>query len=85
MCQAQINQADFQYILENYKEICYNIENAKIKYRKQSEKVDIMAVTKTVSPEKINFAVSQGITLLGENRVQEYLSKKDAYDNQLTV
>ena len=85
MCQAQINQADFQYILENYKEICYNIENAKIKYRKQSEKVDIMAVTKTVSPEKINFAVSQGITLLGENRVQEYLSKKDAYDSNADV
>lgn len=44
-----------------------------------------MAVTKTVAPEKINFAVSQGITLLGENRVQEYLSKKDSYDKNAEV
>jgi hypothetical protein len=44
-----------------------------------------MAVTKTVAPEKVNFAVSQGITLLGENRVQEYLSKKDFYDKSAEV
>ena len=44
-----------------------------------------MAVTKTVEPEKVNFAVSQGITLLGENRVQEYLSKKDSYDKSAKV
>ena len=44
-----------------------------------------MAVTKTVAPEKINFAVSKGVTLLGENRVQEYLSKKDSYDSSAEV
>ena len=38
-----------------------------------------MAVTKTVSPELINLAVDAGVTTLGENRVQEYLSKRDAY------
>lgn len=82
MCQKIINQPEFQYILENYKEICYNIENAKIKY---GTDVRLMAVTKTVSPEKINFAVSQGITLLGENRVQEFMTKKDAYDSRAEV
>ena len=44
-----------------------------------------MAVTKTVEPDKINFAVECGITLLGENRVQEYLSKKDSYDKRAEV
>lgn len=44
-----------------------------------------MAVTKTVSPERINFAVGKGVTLLGENRVQEYLSKKDSYDSSAEV
>lgn len=44
-----------------------------------------MAVTKTVPAQKVNFAVSQGITLLGENRVQEYLSKKDDYDKNAEV
>ena len=44
-----------------------------------------MAVTKTVDPDKINFAVGEGVTLLGENRVQEYLSKKDSYDSSAEV
>ena len=76
---------NFQYILENYKEICYNVENAKAKYRNSGEKVQIMAVTKTVEPEKINFAIDNGVKLLGENRVQEFLSKKDLYDKSADV
>ena len=80
-----MNRPEFEYILENYKEICYNVENAKVKYGRESEDVSIMAVTKTVEPEKINFAISQGITLLGENRVQEFLSKKDEYDKKADV
>ncbi len=76
---------NFQYILENYKEICYNVENAKAKYAKSSADVQIMAVTKTVEPQKINFAISQGIRLLGENRVQEFMSKKDQYDKSAQV
>ena len=44
-----------------------------------------MAVTKTVPPEKVNYAVSLGIDLLGENRVQEYLSKKDSYFSSAQV
>ena len=44
-----------------------------------------MAVTKTVAPEAINHAVDLGITLLGENRVQEYMSKKDMYSKKAEV
>lgn len=85
MCQAVNNYPEFKYILENYKEICYNIENTKTKYGRTDHCVNLMAVTKTVEPEKINFAISQGITLLGENRVQEYLSKKDEYNKNADV
>ncbi|MBR1749635.1 MAG: YggS family pyridoxal phosphate-dependent enzyme [Ruminococcus sp.] len=77
------NDHEFDYILENYKEICYNVNNAKEKYG--SGDVSIMAVTKTVPYEKINFAIQNGVTLLGENRVQEYLSKKDQYDKAAEV
>lgn len=84
MCQ-KVNNIEFQYILENYKEICYNIENAKAKYRKSNETVRLMAATKTVDIDKINFAVAQGINLLGENRVQEFMSKKDMYDKAAEV
>ena len=85
MCQTAVNHPEFKYILENYKEICYNIENVKVKYRKGEDNVQLMAVTKTVEPEKINYAISQGVTLLGENRVQEFMSKKDEYDKKADV
>ena len=35
----------FPEVLENCKEICYNVENAKAKWRKPDEEVRIMAVT----------------------------------------
>ncbi len=76
---TDFNQDKFHFVVENYREICYNIQNAKIRYGRESETVDIMAVTKTVSPEIVNAAIDCGVTLLGENRVQEYISKKDFY------
>lgn len=74
-----INSENFQFVVENYRDICYNIQNAKIKYNRESDNIDIMAVTKTVAPEIVNAAIDCGITLLGENRVQEFISKKDFY------
>ena len=72
-------------ISENIKRIRYNVEEAKIKYRKSGDTVRIMAVTKTVPYERVNAAVNEGITLLGENRVQEYLEKRDFYDPKAEV
>ncbi|MCR5806695.1 MAG: YggS family pyridoxal phosphate-dependent enzyme [Oscillospiraceae bacterium] len=66
---------EFKAIEERYQRIRGNIERV----RSSGQDVRIMAVTKTVAPEKINHAISLGIDLIGENRVQEYLSKKDAY------
>lgn len=50
-----------------------------------ADSVRLMAVTKTVDPVLINAAVDEGVTLLGENRVQEFLSKRDAYRPQAEV
>ena len=72
-------------ISENLKRIRCDIEEAKAKYRKSDDDIRIMAVTKTVPYERVNYAVSEGITLLGENRVQEYLEKKDFYDKSAEV
>ena len=85
MKQEQKVLPEFEYILNNIREITNNVAEAKDKYRAKDDVVEIMAVTKTVEPEKVNFAVSQGITLLGENRVQEFLSKKDSYDPSAKV
>lgn len=72
-------------ISENLKRIRYDIEEARISHRKPDDSIKIMAVTKTVPYERVNYAITEGITLLGENRVQEYLSKKDFYDKSAEV
>lgn len=63
---------------ENLKRIRRNIEETAAKYR-SGEEIRLMAVTKTVPYETVNQVIDGGVTLLGENRVQEYLEKKDHY------
>ena len=75
----------YETIEQNLNEITANINEAYDKYRNDGSEVRIMAVTKTVPPEAVNSAVKMGIDLLGENRVQEYLSKKDFYDKSAEV
>jgi len=70
---------------ENIAAIRYNIGEAASKCGRNPDDIRIMAVTKTVSPDAVNYAVSCGITLLGENRVQEFLEKKDSYDKSAEV
>ena len=76
---------DLAYIDENLHIIRERCAEAKAKYRSPEDTVRIMAVTKTVAPEAINHAIELGIDLLGENRVQEYLSKADFYDKSAEV
>lgn len=78
-------ETDFSYIDENYKKIIFNMQEATAKYRKPEEKISLMAVTKTVDPAAVNHAIGLGISLLGENRVQEYTAKKDFYDKSAEV
>ncbi len=42
--------------------------------------VTLLAATKTVAPEYINFAADCGLRVIGENRVNELLEKYDAID-----
>lgn len=76
---------DETQIRENCKRVMFRIEEARAHWRRPDEPVDLMAVTKTVPPESVNVAVSCGIRLLGENRVQEYLAKKDSYAPEAEV
>ena len=66
-------ETNFAYIDENYKRIVDAMEEAKAKYRKPSDDITLMAVTKTVAPEAVNHAISCGIHTLGENREQDIL------------
>ena len=50
----------------------------KVAIAAQGRPVTIVAATKTVTPELIAVAVESGIKDVGENRVQEYIAKRDA-------
>lgn len=68
---------------ERFRNIDYNvafikerIAEAAYKSSRNFEDIDFMAVTKTVEPIFINRAIESGIGYIGENKVQEFLSKK---------
>lgn len=70
--------ARFDMISENLKVIRNNIAETAISAGRCPEDVRLMAVTKTVDVKFINYAIDNcGIDLIGENKVQEFLSKKD--------
>ena len=62
-------------IKENYDHIIEKVESAKNKAGRISDKVHIMAVTKTKSIDIVESAYSAGFRLFGENRVQEASEK----------
>ncbi len=65
-------------VSENLAIIEKNICDAAASVGKKREDIILLAATKTVSPEIINHAMLSGINYIGENRVQEFLSKEDA-------
>ncbi len=76
---SSFNETEFVSISENLKYIRNEMADAACKSGRSVDEIRLMAVTKTVSVEKINFAIENcGIDLIGENKVQEYLSKKDS-------
>lgn len=64
-------------IEQNLNEIKKNIAASCEKAGRSPDSVTILAVTKTIDADRINKAVSLGLCDLGENRVQELLSKYD--------
>ncbi|MBR5506676.1 MAG: YggS family pyridoxal phosphate-dependent enzyme [Clostridia bacterium] len=64
-------------IKENLEKIKEKVRCACQKSGRDEKDVLILAVTKTRSAEEINEAISLGITDIGENRVQELMSKYD--------
>lgn len=73
---------DYSYIGENLRRIRDRLSDAETRTGRRTK---FMAVTKTVPAQAVNEAVRLGVSLLGENRVQEYLSKCDDYDKSAEV
>lgn len=71
---ARLLDKDFDI---NFSEIKQNIATAAEKSGRKAEDIILLAATKTVEADRINYAISEGLEYVGENRVQEFLSKKD--------
>lgn len=64
-------------IRENLKRIEDAMAEAALASGRRPDAVRLLGVTKTVPPDRINAAIEAGVRGVGENRVQEFLSKKD--------
>ncbi len=69
--------SDVEY---NYKLINERISEAALKSGRSREDITFLAATKTVDAATINHAISLGLDHIGENRVQELLSKYNDYN-----
>lgn len=66
----------YSAIRENLKYINSDIAEAALESGRNLADVSLMAVTKTVESKFINHAISCGVNLIGENKVQELLLKE---------
>ena len=60
---------------QNYNIVLEKFNSALKSVNKTPKDVILLAATKTVDVDSINYAISKGITHVGENKVQELLSK----------
>lgn len=72
-----IDEKRLKDVEENYKRIQDSVKECAVKAGRNENDVRLMCVTKTVEPPYINKTIELGADLIGENRVQEYLGKRD--------
>lgn len=75
--EKSLTEERFLLLEDNLKRVREEIAETAIKNGRNPEEIKLMAVTKTVCPELINHAIYCGVDLIGENKVQEVLLKKD--------
>lgn len=63
-------------LAENIARVKERIATAARRSGRQPEEITLVAVTKTIAPERVQTAVAAGLQDLGENRVQELLAKQ---------
>ena len=73
-------------IKENYLRVRERVENAKAHRNAGEGDVILLGATKTVPQEEILYAVNElGLEAVGENRVQEFLSKYESLKNTVPL
>lgn len=71
---SQLNEMKTRF-LKNLELIRQEIAEAAAASGRKAEDIILLAATKTVPVEMINFAAEQGVIFAGENRVQEFTAK----------
>lgn len=66
------------FIADNLKRVREHIVTACARVGRNPESVTLVAVTKTHGADVVSAAIEAGVTDVGENRIQEFLDKKDA-------
>lgn len=77
---SSFDETKLQDIASNYRTIEENIAKAAQESGRKKEDITFLAATKTVDAAAVNYAISLGLRYIGENRVQELLSKYGDYD-----
>lgn len=72
-------------ILENIKNVQEKIGEAALKSGRKPEEITLVGVTKTHSADVINEGIAAGLKDIGENRVQELMSKYDDIDKNVNI
>lgn len=62
----------------NFDNVMKRLDAALGKSGRERSDIILLAATKTVDADTINYAVSKGIKYIGENKVQEFLKKADS-------
>ena len=61
----------------NFEAVTARLKKATEKSGRIMSDITLLAAIKTVDAETVNYAISKGIDYIGENKVQEFLSKND--------
>ena len=69
-------------ILQNVTDIRAKIAAAAQKSGRNPDDITLIGVTKTIDAERIKLLLNAGVTVLGENRVQEIIPKYEALKNE---
>lgn len=65
-----------ELLLKNYADIKRRVQEAAVRAGRDPSEIKLMAVTKTMPAEDVNVVIDAGVTLYGENRVQELMDKQ---------
>ncbi|HEX3585810.1 MAG TPA: YggS family pyridoxal phosphate-dependent enzyme, partial [Candidatus Angelobacter sp.] len=65
-------------VADNINAIRERIARAAARVHRNPDSITLMAVSKTVEPERIKEAYAAGLRVFGENRVQEFEGKSSA-------